>query len=105
MRNEQLFNEFVQFCDSQPKDKVIDHSYWSSCAVGQFATSKGVSVPNGYILPSDCNDFTGFVEQLFGEPYKDVGENESNQLTYKIVWTDGIPKSYGRFTEFLKKYL
>ncbi len=26
--NKELFKEFVEFCDSQPKDRIIDHDSW-----------------------------------------------------------------------------
>lgn len=45
--------DFVNFVTNQPKDKEIDHSTgWHSCAIGEFATSRGVSVADDILPPS-----------------------------------------------------
>jgi len=39
-----LIIEFIQFINQQPKEEVIEHGSWSSCAVGKFMESKNWSV-------------------------------------------------------------
>ena len=31
--------DFIQFVASQPRDKIIDHTSWHSCAIGDYADS------------------------------------------------------------------
>lgn len=89
MRNEQLFDEFIAFCDSQPKDKVIDHSCWSTCALGEFASYKNL------ILSSWSGWFSFTKEVLGDDELRDKVEKHGE---------DECPSNYGEFTEFLKNY-
>lgn len=105
-QNKELFLEFVAFCESQPEDKEIDHNNWASCAVGQFAESKGLKVaPVYYDITNDSElvPFENFITELQGEPIND---------TYCLVhplskWLNkvSLPDTYGEFTKQLKTFL
>lgn len=74
-QNKELFIEFVNFCESQPEDKVIDHTYWSTCAVGEFAKHKGIHIRDGYLASDFINqEECYFIESLFGVSYEDIDE-------------------------------
>lgn len=86
-QNKELFIEFVNFCESQPEDKYIDHSTWDSCAVGEFAEYKGIDISDGI-------DDSIFASEIFG----------SSELRSR-VGNGFCPSIYGEFTKFLKQYL
>ena len=111
MQDNQLFKEFVEFCDNQPKDKRINHQYWSTCAVGEFASSIGKPLRDGYLLPVGCGDEDEehfhisqqereFFNNLFGSIYEDMDSpNLQNKISSCCLGT------YGVFTDMLKTYL
>lgn len=100
-QNKELFKEFVNFCDSQPKGKEIDHEYWNTCAVGEFARTKGLRVPKGFIEQGSKGKFVSFIEGLVGLEYDSI---EDSRLGYAIVGNKPH-NTYGEFTQFLKQYL
>lgn len=88
MRDKELFKEFVSFCDTQPTDKVLHHtSGWWDCAVGEFASHKGVT--DTYLSDS-------FVPKLLGS---------DNELYYTLDDPARCPNNYGDFTKLLKTFL
>lgn len=94
MRNEKLFQEFIAFCESQPEDKEINHSYWCTCAVGEFLSSKNLHMDR-----QSASWNTPELEQLLGD---------SESVLFKAVggsWGNIPSKTYGEFTKFLKQYI
>lgn len=75
----ELFKQFVEFCDRQPKDRVIDHSTWDTCAYGDFVSEA---------------DELCYPYQLFG-----------CDTLMDQVGNGNCPDTYGPFTEFLMQYL
>ncbi len=94
MRNEELFKEFVKFCESQPEDKMICHDSWSECAVGDFLRHKGLKeIGTTFDTPEIEQIVGGYDEE--GVDYnfrKDIGSNK-------------CPHTYGEFSKWLKDYL
>jgi len=94
MRDEKLFLEFISFCESQPEDKGINHSWWSTCAVGEFLSSTGVHMDR-----QSASWNTPEIEQLLGD---------SASVLFKAVggsWGNIPSKTYGEFTKFLKEHV
>jgi len=94
MRDEKLFQEFITFCEAQPEDMEIDHTYWCTCAVGEFLTSTGIHMDR-----QSASWNTPELEQLLGN---------SESVLFKAVgasWGNIPPKTYGEFTQFLKQYI
>lgn len=88
MQDKELFKEFVAFCESQPDIKRICHtSGWWDCAVGDFASHKGVT---------DTYLGDKFVPELLGS---------DNELYYTLDDPASCPTNYGDFTKLLKTYL
>lgn len=91
MQDKELFKEFLAFCENQPSDKKIDHKYWSTCAVGEFLTNRGVEMDrssNTYNTPE--------ITQLIGD--------QGNDLWQRLDCRSA-PNNYGTFAVFLKQYL
>lgn len=86
-QNKELFKEFIEFCESQPEEDQIDHSRWGNCAVGQFASSLGITDLGGK-----------FQDEL-------LGEYAESELHRRLDYIPGLPETYGGFTQFLKRYL
>jgi len=106
MRNEKLFLEFISFCESQPEDKEINHQGWGTCAVGEFAASRGLVVGDVYCDGSydeDFEPFRDFIETLQGEPINDR-EYLTSDLS-KWLCKINLPKTYGEFTKELKTFI
>ncbi len=112
VQDKALFQEFVNFCDNQPKDKEIDHSSWESCAVGEFALSKFgvVSIEEDYLLDDGRTlhmepEIHSILSCLFGERFCE--EAKDNPLLDSIANCGGFNShhTYGEFTQFLKEYL
>jgi len=63
---------FIQFCGWQPMDKVIDHSCWSTCAVGEYARYIG-SDDTYAVRIGICGDrgfeFPAFVVHTYGQAW------------------------------------
>jgi len=95
--NKELFKEFVDYCDSKPKDEAINHDSWSSCAVGEFFKFKGIS--EVYCGSPEITNLLG--DHCFED------DIELNPLAYEISVANrfGRYKTYQDFTELLKKYL
>lgn len=93
-----LFLEFIEFCDKQPKDKMIIHHTWQSCAVGDFVDYLGL----------DDINYQDFKVKLLGKD-NEVGHTGNDELpnlqTCLSVGDNLTPTLYGKFTEFLKSYL
>ena len=89
-QNKELFIEFVNFCESQPADKKINHDSWNSCAVGEFF---------GWNDWKDIN--FGKIVSLLGQE----GYSEEPCTLYAFLNTKMCPNTYGEFTKFLKQYL
>lgn len=57
------FEGFVEFVNNQPSDKVIDHSFWESCSVGEYVASIDNTTSVGSvaweILPRGINALLG----------------------------------------------
>lgn len=107
MQNKELFKEFVAFCQAQPADKSIDNDSWESCAVGEFALTKGVNVADktwvgySYISP-ELNIFIG---ELLGDiPSNGLGFSE-NALTKTMACRTLCPKHYGVLAELLQQFV
>ena len=84
MQDIQLFKEFIQFCEEQPKDTTIDHSgSWSDCAVGKFFNWQ------------DCDEDTDKVQVLLGNYWL-------NSSLANRIGNGECPSNYGDFTTFLK---
>jgi hypothetical protein len=119
MQDKQLFKEFVAFCQSQPKDKPIDHSSWKTCAVGDFAATKGLSIQSGVIcltekskalnpdLPLITPEERIFFESLIGE-LTDHWINASSLLRLlasgKRYLLGPDIATYGEFSDILSKF-
>ena len=75
------FPQFVAFWEAQPREMTIDHTYWDTCAVGDFARHLG----------KDASDVSNCIAWPNGLRYI-VGNGESAGNTY------------GEFTDFIKSY-
>lgn len=103
-QNKELFIEFVNYCESQPIEKRIDHSTWESCAVGEFARTKGILVGPVFVDSDDYNlTFKNFIRDLQGEEINDTSKlvNPVSKYLHRC----NLPNNYGEFTKFLKQYL
>ena len=89
-QDKELFKQFVEFCDNQPKGKVINHDWWCTCAVGEFLKSIGIKVYSG---TTSLN--TPEIRKILGD----------NSPLWKALEARFCPDNYGEFTEFLKQYL
>ncbi len=96
MQDIQLFKEFIQFCDKQPKDREINHGgSYCQCAVGDFyeeirgdreEADESADLVLGYgelanavgnsKCPSNYGDFTTFLK-LELDKLELIGDNES----------------------------
>lgn len=107
MKENKLFVEFVEFCKAQDPEKEIDHSNWKSCAVGEFAASKGVVFPEGYLCGDTESEIhaRSFIENLSGLEYnelKELYEEDSLWFVLNDKWVS--PRTYGKLVEFLSKF-
>jgi hypothetical protein len=91
MQDKALFEEFIRFCDSQPKDKEINHDLWCTCAVGEFLISKGIEMGEG--------------SYTYNTPEISLTIGASNDGLWGRLDCRDCPNTYGEFTEFLKSYL
>lgn len=85
--NIEKLNKFIEFCDSQPKDRHINHNMWSTCAVGDYARVLEVPIPD---WTTEAKVLTGMGTEL-AKLVGSLREDEAN--------------TYGEFTEFLKTHL
>lgn len=98
-QNKELFHEFVEFCKAQPEDKVIDHSSWRTCAVGEFIVHKGISnmeEPYGYWNNEDTSELI----EILG-----VRGNKGEDTLSRRLEDSDLPETYGEFTKLLETYL
>ena len=85
MQDIQLFKEFIQFCDKQPKDTAIDHSgSWCHCAVGEF-----------FNWQEHDDEDAAEVQELLGSYWL-------NSSLLNRIGNGECPSNYGDFTTFLK---
>jgi len=90
MQDEDLFNQFINFCESQPEDRVIDHyGSFKDCAIGKFAMFLGKD-----LSPTQA---TSFAEHVlgFGELYGEVN----------CAFIHPELSTYGGYTKLLKQYI
>lgn len=52
-----MMNNFRVFVENQPRDRVINHSSWISCAIGDYYREER-GMDDDAILDSVCGDFT-----------------------------------------------
>jgi len=91
MRDEKLFLEFINFCESQPEDKEIDHNgTFYDCAVGDFMREMRRQLET-YQATDFAHKLLGFSEELY--------EKVNCAFKYPELFT------YGGYTKFLKEYL
>lgn len=88
-QNKELFKQFVEFCDNQPKYKDINHMLWSTCAVGEFLSSTGIELADHANTSN-----TPVIMWVLG-----------NGSLFSLINTRSSPERYGDFTLFLKEYL
>lgn len=86
-QDKELFLQFIDFCDKQPKDKKIDHDSWSTCAIGEF------------------HDYIGADCHIVDFPYKVLGLGDDETDLVVLVGDGRCPEFYGEFTEFLREWL
>lgn len=87
MRNE-LFLEFVQFCDNKPLTERVSHDSWEKCFVGDFFEA----------LEEDCT--TENIEKLLNPSW----EPNSIYSDINMAWSRSVPDNYGEFTAWLKAH-
>jgi hypothetical protein len=91
VQNKELFQKFVEFCDAQPKDKEIDHSWrFSECAIGDYANSVGMNITK---YPEDVE----FAREV-------LGDGELYCLVNCAYGEEDL-ETYGGYTDLLKTYL
>ncbi len=86
MMNKELFEEFIQFCNSQPRDEIINHWCWEECALGKFAKHKQKDL--------DIKSMYDFSLEVLGDSYlRDYIDDIRCPL-----------ETYGEFTDYLNFY-
>ena len=93
MRNEELFKQFVEFCESQPEDKVIDHSTWESCAVGDFLRYQGLEYIGSTLDTPEIEQVIVTYEGWGGSNFRSA------------IGNGKCPSTYGKFSKWLRSYL
>lgn len=113
MQDKELFKEFVTFCQAQPEDKFIDHSDWSTCAMGEFAGSKNISLTNITDIFDEVNgseteidpELDSFVGRVIGIKPSKIGYDIEGELISTLASVGNELETYGEFTEFVEKFL
>lgn len=122
MQDKQLFKEFVEFCESQDDYKLINHSTWKTCAVGEFALTKGVIFQEGFLRCEEnmhmeggdkCKPYTAeeklFMQKLIDDDLINIENYSVDNTLYDLLSTGHINFThcnyYDDFTSILKEFL
>lgn len=98
--------EFKQFVKEQSAEEKIDNSNWVTCAIGEFAESKGWLIVHGFsyeLLGYDClDDFAQslVIGEIVGIVGRAIKPKNKNEEVYDNL-NNGFYKTYGELAQDL----
>lgn len=87
-----IWDDFIDFINSQPADKEICHRgnhcvSWGTCAVGEFASQEG--------------DDPNYIALLLEDEAGDSAYTDDNQAIYELL-NNSYPATYGELQDIIE---
>ncbi len=95
MKEKSLFEQFVEFCDSKPKDETYNYGDLTNCPLAQF----GKSLYPGNKITAGTRSFRKLTKE---PPYEDNIEVLDRTKSSQWIQLIYVPWTFGDLTKRLK---